>query len=89
MIIGLSHLFLLSIYHVLAAAAVADGGGGRVLPSAQDRSLRILAVGDSLTAGFIFRDGKYEFHPYTRKMMDLCKVCTIENIGVTGNVFCA
>lgn len=67
-----------SSFHLVTAAE----DDSRAVPF----KLQILAVGDSLTAGFMFKEGKYEFHPYTRKITELCGVCRTQNIGVTGVV---
>ena len=46
--------------------------------------IRILAVGDSLTAGFCPEENGISFSPYTRKISQLCPVCKTTNVGVTG-----
>lgn len=49
--------------------------------------LSVLAVGDSLTAGFgVAESGRYTFQPYTRRLSQLCGECKVVNIGVSGCV---
>jgi lysophospholipase L1-like esterase len=59
---------------LLAAAAAAS--------SAANRTTRVLAYGDSLTAGF-WRGGS-RFHPYSTRLSALLGGCVVDHIGLSG-----